>query len=159
MHYSDLNRKQLGRSATIGLRLALGAILLWAGLSKLQQPYEFLEAVYNYELLGPTSGLWIARLLPWLEVCVGGSLVFGVWELGGSMAAVCLFSVFTVAQASAAAQGLKIPCGCAIGTEPEFTSGWKVVESALMLAAAGFVFAGSRMLALPRDSASGQLPG
>ena len=128
------------------LRLALGGLLVWAGLTKIQLPYDFLASVYNYELVGPQTGVWIAATLPWIEVGVGASLILGVWQVGGALLAVLLFTVFTVAQASAAAQGLKIPCGCAAGSPPEFTSGWKVVESGLMLLAAGLVFV--RALAL-----------
>src|SRR5437870_431485 len=101
------------------LRLGLGGLFIWTGLAKLQQPYDFLGAVYNYELVGPRTGLWIASILPWIEVGVGLSLVLGVWQQGGALLAVVLFGMFTAAQASAAGEGLKIPCGCAAGNAPE----------------------------------------
>src|SRR5439155_23085067 len=97
-------------TAAMLLRLAVGAVFIWTGLAKLQQPYEFLGAVYNYELVDPQTGLWFAAILPWLEVGVGASLVLGIWSQGGALLAVFLFGLFTVAQASAAGQGLKIPC-------------------------------------------------
>jgi hypothetical protein len=53
------------------LRLSVGVLFLWAGLAKLHDPYAFLSAVYSYELLGPESGLWLARMLPWAELGVG----------------------------------------------------------------------------------------
>jgi uncharacterized membrane protein YphA (DoxX/SURF4 family) len=132
----------LSRGATL-FRLAVGGLFIWTGLAKLQQPYDFLGAVYNYELVGPQTGFWIAVFLPWLEVGVGVSLVLGFWQQGGAFLAVVLLAVFTLAEASAVGQGLKIPCGCAIGNAPEYTSYWKVAESGLMLMAASLVFVSS----------------
>jgi hypothetical protein len=118
-------------------------VFIWAGLTKLQQPYDFLGTVYNYELVGPQAGWWIAATVPWLEVGVGASLVSGVWCQGGALLAAALFGVFMVTQASAAAQGLKIPCGCGVGDASEYTSYWKVAEAGLMFLAAGLVFVDS----------------
>jgi uncharacterized membrane protein YphA (DoxX/SURF4 family) len=155
MFHHALSLGLLWRGGVTLLRLALGAVFIWTGLAKLQQPYDFLGAVYNYELVGPQTGWWIAAILPWLEVAVGASLVLGVWQQGGAFLAVVLFGVFTVAHASAAGEGLKIPCGCgAAGSAPQFTSYWKVVESGLMLLAAGLVFVGSLTWSSRHESGS-----
>jgi hypothetical protein len=96
--------------------------------------------------------LWVAAILPWLETGVGVSLLLGVWQQGGALLAVVLFGLFTVVQSLAAGQGLKIPCGCAAGNAPEYTSYWKAAESALLLLAAVLVCAAS--LPLPGQSQS-----
>jgi putative oxidoreductase len=152
MLHHTWNLHALWRTGVTLLRLGLGGLFIAAGLAKIQQPYDFLGAVYDYELAGPRTGLWIASILPWLEVGVGLSLVSGVWQTGGALLAVVLFSVFTVAQASAAAEGLKIPCGCAAGNAPVYTSYWKVAESAAMLVGACLVLVGSLALDLARAS-------
>jgi putative oxidoreductase len=162
MLHHALNLHVLWRTGVTLLRLGLGGLFIAAGLAKIQQPYDFLGAVYDYELLGPRTGLWLASILPWLEVGVGLSLVSGVWQTGGALLAVVLFSVFTVAQASAAAEGLKIPCGCAAGNAPVYTSYWKVAESAAMLGGACLLLLGSLALdcappAVPLDQA-GHVP-
>ena len=147
------SRAQVWGGGVTLLRLALGGILLWAGLAKLQHPYDFLGAVYSYALLGPNAGWWLAATLPWLEVGVGISLIVGVWQPGGAFLALTLCTMFTVAQASAAAEGLRIPCGCAVGNTPEFVSYWKVGQTALLASAAALVFVGS-LTAASRDFVS-----
>jgi hypothetical protein len=84
-------------------------------------------------------------------VVVGVSLVSGVWQQGGACLAVLLFGVFTVAHVLTAGEGLKIPCGCAVGNAPEYTSYWKVAESGLMLVGGGLVFVGSLTLSSSRE--------
>jgi putative oxidoreductase len=146
MLHQGFRARLVCRAGVTLLRLGLGGVFIAAGLAKIQQPYDFLGAVYDYELVGPQMGLWIASILPWLEVGAGLSLVSGIWQTGGAVMAVALFSVFTVAQASAAGEGLKIPCGCAAGNSPVYTSYWKVAESALLLAGACVVLLGSLAL-------------
>jgi putative oxidoreductase len=162
MLHGILGTGMLCRRGLTLLRLALGALFLWTALTKLQHAYDFLGAVYNYELLGRRTGLWVASVLPWLELSVGVSLVLGVWLQGGALLAVLLSGVFTLAQASAAGEGLKIPCGCAAGNTPTYTSYWTVAESAGLFAAACLVFAGSVMLtssrAWTRANGSGNVP-
>jgi hypothetical protein len=91
-----------------------------------------------------------------LEVGVGVSLVLGFWQQGGALIAVVLLGVFTLAEASAVGQGLKIPCGCAIGDAPEYTSHWKVAESGLMLMAASLAFVGSFTVSTRSDAPTRQ---
>ncbi len=159
MVHHTLSPALIWRGGVTLLRLALGGVFLWTGLAKLQHPYDFLGAVYQYELLGPHAGWWLTAVLPWLEVGVGASLILGVWLQGGALLSVVLFAVFTAARASAAAEGLKIPCGCAAGNEPEFISYWQVAQSALMLLAAGLVFIGSLTLTSLHESArKGPIP-
>ena len=93
-------------------RLFLGAVLLWSGMAKIRQPYEFLATVYSYELVGPSLGLLIAAVLPWLEIVVGCCLVGGVLTEGSFAAAVLLAVAFTYAVSYAWHRGLAISCGC-----------------------------------------------
>ncbi len=126
MPHQTVDPGLMWRRGAMLLRLALGGLFIWTGLAKLQQPYEFLGALYNYELVGPQTGLLIARALPWLEVVIGVSLVGGAWCRGGAILAIALFSVFTVAQAMAAGEGLKIPCGCAVGALHQLLEGSRI---------------------------------
>jgi uncharacterized membrane protein YphA (DoxX/SURF4 family) len=98
------------------LRVMLGGIFLWRGLSKLRQPYDFLSAVYNYELVEAQVGLWLARVIPWLELAIGLCLVLRVWEKGAWVWASMLLAFFMLAQVSALHRGLLIPCGCSSNT-------------------------------------------
>lgn len=113
----------------------LGAIFLWTAVTKLQHPYDFLISVYNYRLVGASTGLWMATALPWLELLVGVSLMSGVLERGGLLVAVGLLGVFAYARFSAVSRALPIPCGCTTRVvEPMTWTG--VYVTILMLAGA-----------------------
>jgi uncharacterized membrane protein YphA (DoxX/SURF4 family) len=130
----------LWRVGTTLIRLALGGVFVWTGLEKIQKPYDFLGAVYNYELVSPSVGLLIATILPWLEVCVGASLIMRVMPRGAAILAVALFAVFTVALASSTGDGLAISCGCGLGSPAlEVTGPGKVAESVSMFVAANLL--------------------
>jgi uncharacterized membrane protein YphA (DoxX/SURF4 family) len=127
--------------ATLLLRLLVGGVFLSNSLSKLQQPYDFLSAVYNYELVGPQLGLWVAYVVPWLELATGICLLLGIWERGAWIISIALLSVFTAALYSVASRGLLIPCGCS-QTPIEVVSYRSVLNTGLLLVAAmsGFGF-------------------
>jgi len=93
------------------IRLGIGAIFVWSGLSKIQRSYEFLTDVYRYELVGPKLGLLIAIVLPWLELIVGVCLLGSVLAAGAFLAAVVLAGMFAFANAYAIHRGLAINCG------------------------------------------------
>jgi uncharacterized membrane protein YphA (DoxX/SURF4 family) len=133
------------------LRMGLGGLLVWAGLAKIRDPYDFLGAVYNYELVGPQVGLAIATILPWLELCAGASLVLKIAPRGGALLAVGLFAVFAVAQALASGDGLTISCGCGVGSPAgEVTGSGKLAVSFGLLCASTVVLVDSvRMRVAP----------
>jgi Methylamine utilisation protein MauE len=121
------------------LRLAVGSILLWTGLSKLQQPYEFLSAVYGYELIGPATGLWLVRLLPWMEITLGACLLGAFCIHGAWLISALLLTAFGAARVSAVVRGLPIPCGCSLGAELVTWTDVGVSAALVLAAFAGFV--------------------
>ena len=102
----------LWQGVRVLLRLTIGGLLICSALPKLQQPYDFLAAVYDYELVGPRFGVFVAAALPWLELVLGIALLAGVWNRGAWVLSVMLLSVFTVARVSVLSRGMTIPCGC-----------------------------------------------
>ena len=95
------------------LRLALGALVIVAGLLKLRDPTAFATEIANYQLL-PGGGAVLAAILPAIEVVVGTSLLVlpGAWRRAAAGAALALFVMFTVAVASAYFRRINIDCGC-----------------------------------------------
>lgn len=98
------------------LRTALGAVLLAAGFSKLNDGWKFAEAIANYQLFPAQANQLAAVVLPWLEVCVGLMLVLALWQRAAALVAVLIFFAFGAAVISALGRGLDIQCGC-FGTD------------------------------------------
>ncbi len=94
------------------IRLGLGCLFVWSGLSKIQLPHSFLGDVYAYRLVSPVLGMFVAMVLPWLELLVGACLLSGVCVLGALLLCGGMAVVFTAFIASALHQGLNISCGC-----------------------------------------------
>lgn len=120
--------------------LVLGLILLVAGLSKLFEPYEFLSAVYAYGLTGRAAGFWVAWLLPWLEVTVGGALLAGTLEKGASLVAIFLSLVFVYVKFHAIHEDKQIGCGCVVTADRGLIGISDLVWAVLMFVLAGIVF-------------------
>ncbi len=95
------------------LRCLLGVLLLWAAVSKLAQPTDFLASIYAYDLPLPRSWLQlVAVVLPWLELLCGLLLLANVWTETALAAILALLGVFALATGQAWARGLDISCGC-----------------------------------------------
>lgn len=95
------------------LRCLLGLLLLWAAVSKMANPTEFLGSIYAYELPLPRSVLQTAAVvLPWVELLCGLMLLAGFWSQAALLAVTALMVVFVFATGQAWARGLDIACGC-----------------------------------------------
>ncbi len=94
-------------------RIAIGCLMLWAGLIKVVNPHDFLVAIYAYEIPLPELIFRLtAIILPWLEVLCGLALVAGVWqpEFLGLLSFLGLIFILITGQAWL--RGLDISCGC-----------------------------------------------
>src|ERR1700682_4442995 len=112
------------RALTMGGRLVLGGILIYAAYTKFfipgmtpQPPVRIALALFatqidSYQLLPPQSVNLLAHTLPYVELGLGLLLVIG-WELRivSAIATVLLLGFFGVVVRSYA-QGLQINCGC-----------------------------------------------
>jgi uncharacterized membrane protein YphA (DoxX/SURF4 family) len=95
------------------LRWLLGALMLWAAVSKLANPTEFLSSVYAYKTPFPRSLLQVAAVvLPWLELLCGLLLIANVWTETALATVIGLLVLFVLATGQAWARGLDISCGC-----------------------------------------------
>lgn len=96
----------------LGLRLIIGGVFLYSGITKLWLPFEFLDAVYGYELVGRRTGYVVTSFLPWLEIIAGLSLLTGLAVSAGFLTSLLMLLFFVAVQAWAIAQGLNVACGC-----------------------------------------------
>lgn len=104
-----------GRCANLecGLRWLLGMLLLWAAVSKLANPTEFLGSIYAYQLPVPRTLLQAAAVvLPWVELLCGLLLLAGFWRQTALLIVTGLMVLFVIATGQAWLRGLDIACGC-----------------------------------------------
>ncbi|HEV7402949.1 MAG TPA: MauE/DoxX family redox-associated membrane protein [Chthoniobacteraceae bacterium] len=102
------------------LRVVLGAVFFAAGVIKIWDFHQgawatpaFYEDIANYHLLESSDAVMLAAVyLPWLELIVGGALLFGRATAGAAALCAGLLLVFIAALASAWSRGLDISCGC-----------------------------------------------
>jgi len=114
-HIAALSKSLVLRSLSGVLAPVLGLVFCISGLSKILHAYEFLDSVYQYELLGPQAGLVVAMILPWLELLIGTCILLNVALRGAFLLCIALSTVFSAAQFVAIQRDLAISCGCFTG--------------------------------------------
>jgi len=78
-------------------RVALGAYFVMAGLSKLHMLSAFVAQVKTFGVLPDNASSLYAVLLPYMEVCIGGCLVLGLWTTMAAIMASLLLVSFVFA--------------------------------------------------------------
>lgn len=94
------------------IRLFLGAIWLWAALSKLHDPRRFVQDVRAYDATPEWLSKAIGYGLPVLELSIAVLLIIGIAVRVSAIVSTALFTVFLIGIAEAAARGIKLECGC-----------------------------------------------
>ena len=134
----------------LAIRLGLGMLFIYLGLSKALHPVDFLKLVRQYQLIeSPLLLNLVAAGLPWFEVFCGGLLLAGVAVRGSALMLVLMLVPFTVAvlhRALGLHAALAIPfcavkfdCGCGNG---EVYVCRKLLENCLLLILAAWLVAG-----------------
>ena len=96
----------------VSIRVLLGFVFILAAISKIAEPEDFARAISNYKLLPIFTINIFAIILPWIELCAGILLVFGISVKENSTILSGLLLVFIFAIAISLARGLNIDCGC-----------------------------------------------
>ena len=100
-------------------RLVLSATLLFAALPKIGDPVAFATSIEGFRLVGRQGSLWVALVLPWLELVVGMGLLIPQIRRGCGILIALLLLLFIGLHISAWMRGLDISCGCfGQGEEP-----------------------------------------
>lgn len=104
---------RIGRPLGLILRIALGAIFVYAAWTKLHEPWElFALAISSYDVLPMPGVELVARGLPWLELLIGLLLIAGRWMRVATTVMSLLLLVFFGLMVRAFAKGMEISCGC-----------------------------------------------
>ena len=97
---------------SLGARLVLALVWLWAGLAKAQDPGEAVRAVRAFDVLPEALVPVVGRGLPFLEIGLGLLLLVGLAVRAAAVVSVLLLTVFVAGVSQAWARGLSIDCGC-----------------------------------------------
>ena len=101
------------RAVALALRIALGAVFVYAAWTKLREPWElFAMSIDAYKVLPYWAVLMVARTLPWAEMLIGLALMAGHWLRVSAAAASLLLLVFFGLMVRAYVKGMQIDCGC-----------------------------------------------
>ncbi|MGB7450394.1 MAG: MauE/DoxX family redox-associated membrane protein [Ornithinimicrobium sp.] len=111
-HPQGSGRRRMADLTGMLARLALGGVLLVAGVLKLVDLDGAVRSVVAYDLVDYEIAAFIGLTLPVLEVAVGSLLIAGLLTRASACVGVGLMAVFIAGIASAWARGLSIDCGC-----------------------------------------------
>jgi len=124
------------------LRVALGAIFVYASFHKILRPDQFADGINNYHILPVFLVNLVALTLPWIELMFGMFLIFNFKAPAASLAVTIMMVVFIIAMISAWMRGIDTGCVC-FSNEGEAISIKEVVRDSGFLIMSLFVFAGS----------------
>jgi putative oxidoreductase len=127
------------RTLALLCRLALGAIFLYAALTKVPDMAAFAQDVANYRLLPPSIVPWTATAVVGIEVVVGLALVTGVLTRAAALVAGGMLLVFIAGLSQALLRGIDLKCGCFGGDDA--ATWWTVLRDLGMLAPAAVLLA------------------
>jgi uncharacterized membrane protein YphA (DoxX/SURF4 family) len=122
------------KTALTVLRIALGALFVFASWDKLLHPSEFATIIRDYRLLPEILVPAVAVTLPWIELAVGGLLLFGRMMHGALLLSNGMLVVFWTALVITALRGIDIDCGCfSISAESTRSMGWYIVRDGMFV--------------------------
>lgn len=113
-------------------RMLLGTLFAYAGISHASNSYRFFQSVVAYDLLSVNFSIWVATVLPFLQLIIGVFLLLNVFTEVSFLLATVLLFVFDFAGILAIIRGLNITCGCFGDLSPRITTGHVVITSVLV---------------------------
>jgi uncharacterized membrane protein YphA (DoxX/SURF4 family) len=122
---------------TNGARLLLGALFVWASVTKVPDMAAFAESVANYRIVPPALVPAAAAMLVGVEFAAGLALIANLWTRAAALVLAALLAGFTVGLTSALVRGIDLACGCFGGNAP--ATWWTVGRDVVLLALAVFV--------------------
>lgn len=98
-------------------RVVIGALFVWAALTKLGDLHAFAEEVANYQLLPAKLVPVVAATLPGVELLAGVMLTVGLFSRAAAGVIAGLLVVFMVGLSQALVRGIDLTCGCFGGAD------------------------------------------
>lgn len=133
------------------LRVAVGAIFIWAGALKIGHADVFAAQITAFRIVPHALIAPLALLLPFFEIVLGGYLVLGLYTRVAAVIAAIQLAIFATAIGTAVARGLSLSCGCFGPGDKTVTSWPEVARDVVFAGVAAFVaWQAPGMLALDR---------
>ncbi len=131
MKLGILSMSLVKRRLIFGFRLIIGGLFLYAGLSKINQPYKFAAAIQAYQLLPQFFVGLAAVLIPWIEAVCALALLFGRKSRSALLIFMILLILFIFIIGLTMSRGLEIDCGCGLLADRQV--GWLVLAEDVIL--------------------------
>ena len=133
----------------LAFRLYLGALFIYASMSKITYTAEFAENIASYQILPYWGVNLFAITMPWAELICGTLLVFGVRSKAAVLMIAGMLVMFTAAIFLSLVRGIPIGCGCFHSLEEPMT--WTtLLRDLVWLAIARHVYRFDSVLQLER---------
>lgn len=97
---------------SLGSRLILGALFIYASLDKIAHPDLFAQVVHNYRILPLQVENIFALALPWVELGAGAFLIAGLLSRSSALVLTALLAIFVLAISVNLWRGVDMTCGC-----------------------------------------------
>jgi uncharacterized membrane protein YphA (DoxX/SURF4 family) len=123
-------------------RLVVSVVFILAALPKIQDPVAFATAVDGFRVISGQLTMWVALMLPWLELFIGLGILAPQFRLGSGFLIGILLAAFMGLHLSAWMRGLDISCGCfgSESSDPAPNYFWLIGRNFALLLATIIVF-------------------
>jgi putative oxidoreductase len=123
------------------LRVLLGLTFLAACIDKIADPIGFAIAIANYKLISGSPALFVATVLPWIELLCALFILAGIFRRGSCLLLTAMLVGFTLGVTSGILRELDISCGCFTLDPTVGKIGWqKVFENSGLILASVVLF-------------------
>ncbi len=114
--------------------LLLSYLFVVGGCQKLRDTANFQEVVSDYKIVPKAWSPWLARLLPFLEVCAGLALLIPIVRGSALVLLTGLLATYTAAIALNIVRGrIDIDCGCAGPGQEQTISTWLLGRNTVLI--------------------------
>lgn len=128
-----MKRLLFNRWLLLALRVLIGAIFIYSGILKIQQPLNFADSIATFRMLPSQFISIFALALPPFEIITGLMLLTG-WKCRlGALAIFILAIIFAIALGQALIRGLEVDCGCFGSGKPSVLKTWASLGRDLLL--------------------------
>lgn len=120
-------------------RLVLAWVFISAGLPKIQDPVAFAASIDGFRIISGSLTLWVAVVLPWLELIIGVGLLIPGLRRASAWTIMLLLGLFIALHGSAWIRGLDINCGCFGESADSPDYHWLILRNLAFLLVAIFI--------------------